>query len=73
MQTITGHPIGTLRPGRLGVEVSDDDTNDFLTSELLRRNETRVWILSEQLRNNPASGIALGGWPPKPAVIRRIR
>jgi starvation-inducible DNA-binding protein len=39
----------------LAAEVGDDGTNDLLISELLRKNETQVWFLSEHLRNNAAS------------------
>jgi starvation-inducible DNA-binding protein len=39
---------------RFAAEVGDDGTNDLLISELLRKNETQVWFLSEHLRNNQA-------------------
>ena len=38
----------------LAAELGDDGTNDLLISELLRKNETQVWFLSEHLRNDPA-------------------
>jgi starvation-inducible DNA-binding protein len=39
---------------RLAAELGDDGTNDLLISELLRKNESQVWFLSEHLRNNTA-------------------
>jgi len=39
----------------LAAELGDYGTNDLLISELLRKNETQVWFLSEHLCNQPAS------------------
>jgi len=39
----------------LAAELGDDGTNDLLISELLRKNETQVWFLSEHLRKKPVS------------------